>query len=101
MRVDGEQRVGGEQKGVAIGRGTCHGGRTDVATGPGLVLDHDGLLEDGLDFFGRCAHDQISGPAGWKRNDDFDGALRPGLGQGAAAGTHGQQSRNEGQTPGA
>ena len=89
MRIDSEQCVGGNEKCVAIGRCTRHGCRANVAASTGLVFNDDGLLQDGLNFVGGGAHDQITGAPWWVRGNDFDRFVRPTLRHEGVAGEEG------------
>ncbi len=78
QRRQREQRDRAKQQRVAVGLGVRRIGRADDAAGADLVLHDEGLLESGLQLFGRepCKH--VADAAGRVRHDQRDRAVRPG-----------------------
>ena len=78
--VGGVRGVGGDEDGVAIGRGLGHGGGGDHAAGTGLVVHHHGLLGVVGDGLADGTGQLVGGAACGKRHHKGDGLGRKGLG---------------------
>jgi hypothetical protein len=96
-------RDGGEQQGVAVGRGAGDVFGADRGGGAGAILDDDGLAPGLEQLLRQAARDEVHRPAGGDRDDDAYGALGPaGLGLGDAAAGPGEEGAGEGRSsPGA
>ena len=81
MLVGGVRGVGGDEHGIAVGRG-ARGGRADHGAGAGLVLDHHGLAGLLRDALADGAPDLVGGAAGREGHDEGDGLGGEGLGRG-------------------
>jgi hypothetical protein len=71
--VDHHHAGVGQHQGVAVGRGFHHVLRAHGAAGAGLVVDHDGLAQHGLQAFGQQAGMLVQRAAGRKADHDADG----------------------------
>ena len=70
-----EWRIQAEQNRITVRRRPCDLGGTDVAGGPGDVLDHDRLLERGGHARGQQPGNDVQWAAGREVHDDLDGAF--------------------------
>ena len=71
----GEQRLPGEQKGIAIGQ--CPGDvvAADGAIGAAAVIDDDDLIDQGLQLFAERTGVGVGRAARWERHDEADRAI--------------------------
>jgi len=84
-RGDG-QRVRGKQQRMAVRRGLGHEVGADVAAGPRLVVDDDGLAEDVRQRLRDVARQHVVAPARRERHDEahLPGGIRIALRPGTA-----------------
>ena len=75
VRVDGDQAVGTEQQGVAIGRRLRHLVAGDVAVGAGAVFHHHRLAQALGELLRQQAGGDVGGAARRDRHHDLDRIL--------------------------
>ena len=96
-RVDRQNRRGGDDERVPVGRGARHVLRRQHQRRAGLVLDHDRLAERLAEFLRVDAHDHVHAAAGGKRHDDVHVSRREVLGERSGARTDQSQRAGEAQ----
>jgi hypothetical protein len=77
--VQGDDRVGGKEDRVAVGRGSRHFVRADSAGGTGTILDQELLAERLRQPVRHQTCSDVRRAAGRERHDEADRLRRPGL----------------------
>ena len=90
--VDGERAGTRDRDGVAIRRRLRHRIGADHAALPAAIVDHDRLFHQLRHALADHPRDDVIGPAGRERHDQFDGLCRKIL----RRGQRGQQQRKSG-----